>query len=96
MFRSLGVFPHRFEQQASIALLYQETQLPECGVVRRAAPLQAGDQLLVQQVVLQEVPDGEDGPLADNFKQSVKENMRIVVSLFSFSFNYVKLVKIKK
>lgn len=37
-----------------------------------ALTLQAGHQLLVLLVVLQEVPDGKDGPLADNYKRSVK------------------------
>lgn len=62
----LGVFPHRFEQQGSISLFHQETQLPERGVVSCAAAFQSGNQFLVLRVVLQEVPDGEDCPLADD------------------------------
>lgn len=62
----LGVFPHRFEQQVSISLFHQETQLPERGVVSCAAAFQSGNQFLVLRVVLQEVPDGEDCPLADD------------------------------
>lgn len=73
---SLGVFPHSFEQQASISLLNEEPQLPEHGVVHRAAPLQSSHQLLVLLVVFQNVPDGEDPPLADNLRQSVKEDRR--------------------
>lgn len=37
-----------------------------------ALSLQTGHQLLVLLVVFQEVPDGKDGPLADNYKCSVK------------------------
>lgn len=62
----LGVFPDRFEQQGSISLFHQETQLLERGVVSCAAAFQSGNQFLVLQVVLQEVPDGEDCPLADD------------------------------
>lgn len=62
----LGVFPDRFKQQGSISLLHQESQLPERGVVGCAAAFQSGDQCLIVRVVLQEVPDGEDRPLADD------------------------------
>lgn len=37
-----------------------------------ALTLQAGHQLLVLLVVLQQIPDGKDGPLADNYKSLVK------------------------
>jgi len=68
----LGVFPHSFEEHVSIYLLHQETQLPEGGVVGRAAPLQRGHQLLVLGVLLQKVPDGEDGPLAHDLRRSLR------------------------
>lgn len=68
------VFPHRFEQQASISLLHLEAQLPQCRVVGRATAFQCGDQLLVQRVVFKEVSDGKDGPLADNYGRPVEEN----------------------
>lgn len=67
-FLSLRVLPRGFQQQASISLLHRKSQLPEGGVVGRPAALQAGDQLLVLCVVFKEVPDGEDGPLADNWR----------------------------
>lgn len=60
------VFPHRFEQQASVSLLHQETQLLERRVVGGATAFQGSDQLLVLRVVFKEVPDGKDGPLANN------------------------------
>lgn len=62
----LRVLPQGFEQQASISLLYLESQLPQGGVVCCPTAFQAGDQLLVLCVVLKEIPDSKDGPLADN------------------------------
>lgn len=47
----LGVFPHRFQQQASVSFLHKETQLLQRRVVGRAAAFQGGDQLLVLRVV---------------------------------------------
>lgn len=70
----LGILLHRFQQQASISLLHQEAQLPEGRVVYWATALQRGYQLLVLLVALQNVPDGEDGPLADDWMQLVKDN----------------------
>ena len=71
---ALRVFPHSFEQQASISLLHQETQLPERWVVCAATAFQGSNQLLVLCVAFQEVPDGEDSPLADNCRCPVKES----------------------
>lgn len=79
----LRVLPQGFEQQASISLLYFKPQLPQGGVVCRPTALQAGDQLLVLCVVLKEVPDGKDGPLADNCRcEEVKNG-----SLFDAEFD---------
>lgn len=68
----LRAFSDRFEEQASISLLHLKAQLSECRVVYRAFTLQAGHQLLVLGVLFQEVPDGKNGPLADNYRSSVK------------------------
>ena len=45
------VFPHSFEQQASVSLLHLEAQLLECGVVGGATALQNRHLLLVLLVV---------------------------------------------
>lgn len=66
------VFPNGLEQQASISLLHLKAQLSEGGVVGGAAALQAAHQLLVPRVAFQQVPDGKDGPLADNCRRPVK------------------------
>lgn len=87
----LGVFPDRFEQQGSISLFHQETQLPERGVVSCAAAFQSGNQFLVLRVVLQEVPDGEDCPLAD--ERIVAVNVAVIQDeRDAFKFSHLVLV----
>lgn len=63
--RRLNVLPRWFEQEAAVSLLHLEAQLPENGIVGRALALQHSHSLLVFLVVVQQVPDGKNSPLAD-------------------------------
>lgn len=54
----------RSEEQAAISLLHTEAQLSKYGVIRYPLPPHALHQLLVLHIVLQNVTDGKNSPLA--------------------------------
>lgn len=61
-----GVLLAGSQEQVAVPFLQPEAHVPQGGVVGHALPLQGLDHLLVLHVVVQNVSDGKDCPLADD------------------------------